>query len=84
MARRRGGRIMKLFAVLGITLIITLMTLYEWSRMDPQKQKKEKAAFVTFTTVGWLLAILLVYYPELPGPTQVMEAIYKPFGKVLE
>jgi 4-hydroxybenzoate polyprenyltransferase len=75
---------LKLAAVLGITLLVALMALYEWWRMDHQKQKKEKAAFVTLAVMGWLLAILLVYFPDMSGPTQLMETIYKPFEKILE
>lgn len=75
---------MKFGAVLGITLIVALMALYEWSLMKSKKQKKEKAVFVTLAAMGWLLAILIVFFPDMPGPTQLVEMIYKPLGKILE
>lgn len=74
---------MKWGAVSAILIIVILMTLYEWPRIN-QNQKKEKAAFAVLTAIGCLLAILLQFYPQLPGPTQLVEAIYKPLGKFLE
>jgi hypothetical protein len=70
-------------AVSAILIIVILMTLYEWPRIN-QNQKKEKAAFVALTAIGCLLGILLQFYPKLPSPTQLVEVIYKPLGKFLE
>ncbi|MFS0815310.1 hypothetical protein [Peribacillus phoenicis] len=49
-----------------------------------KNQKKEKRAFVTLTMAGWLLAVLLVFFPDMPGPTHLMDMIFKPLGKLLE
>lgn len=51
----------------GITVVAILMTLYEWQKMN-KNQKKEKRVFVTLTMAGWLLAVLLVFFPDMPGP----------------
>lgn len=75
---------MKFGAVLGMTLIVALMVLYERSLMKSKKQKKEKAVFVTLAATGWLLAILIIFFPDMPGPTQLLEIIYEPLGKILE
>jgi multisubunit Na+/H+ antiporter MnhB subunit len=69
--------------VIGLTVILLMIVWYEWPKMNPN-QKKEKAAFATLSVLGWVLAVLLVFQPELPGPTQLVEFIYKPFGKLLE
>ncbi|MBD8588078.1 hypothetical protein IFT92_09665 [Peribacillus simplex] len=69
--------------VFGITVVAILMTLYEWQKMN-KNQKKEKRAFVTLTMAGWLLAVLLVFFPDMPGPTHLMDVIFKPLGKLLE
>jgi len=34
--------------------------------------------------MGWLLAILLLFFPDMPGPTQMIEKLFKPLGKMLE
>jgi len=69
--------------VMGITFIAALMALYEWPRLG-RGRKKEKAAFVTLTALGWLLAVLYAFNPDMPGPTQLIDAIYGPLGKILE
>lgn len=74
---------MKWGTILGATFIVALMVLYEWPKMNPQ-QKKEKAAFIALAAMGWLLAILLAYFPDMPSPTKLVDTIYKPLGKVLE
>lgn len=75
---------MKFGAVLGLTLIVALMALIELPRMHPKKQKKEKAVFVTLAATGWLLAILLLFFPDMPGPTQLVHTMYKPFERIME
>lgn len=74
---------MKLGFALGITITVALIAMFEWRKID-QKLSKEKIAFVALTLLGWLLAILLVFYPDMPGPTQLVETIFKPFSKLLE
>ncbi|AAY60297.1 hypothetical protein I6G76_00065 (plasmid) [Bacillus cereus] len=74
---------MKWITVVGITVCVILMTFYEWPKMD-WNQKKEKIAFITLTAMGWLLAILLLFFPDMPGPTQMIEKLFKPLGKMLE
>lgn len=49
-----------------------------------KNQKREKAAFISLSILGWSLAIFLIIFPDIPGPTQMIDWIYKPFGKLLE
>jgi multisubunit Na+/H+ antiporter MnhB subunit len=74
---------MNLASVFGITVVVVLITLYEWPKMN-RDQKKEKVAFVTLTGSGWLLAVLLVFFPDIQGPTNLIDAIFRPLGKFLE
>jgi multisubunit Na+/H+ antiporter MnhB subunit len=69
--------------VLGVTTILFFITLFEWPKMKAQ-MKREKIAFAALTVLGEVLAVLLVFYPEMPGPTQWIAAVYKPLGKFLE
>lgn len=34
--------------------------------------------------MGWILAVLLIFFPEMPGPTDLIDWIFKPLGKMLE
>ncbi|PGY12943.1 hypothetical protein [Bacillus sp. AFS031507] len=74
---------MKWIMVLGITICMILIALFEWPKMS-RNQKKEKAAFVTITAMGWLLAILLLFFPDMPGPTQLIDKLFKPLGQIIE
>ena len=70
------------FFVIGITLVVVLMILYEWPRMNPN-QKKEKSVFVILVAMEWVLAILLLFFPDLPRPAQMMEAVFNRLVKFL-
>lgn len=74
---------MKWGSFIVITLFVLAMILYEKPRMS-QYTAKEKAVFALLLAFGWGLTLLLVLYPEVPGPTQLVEAVFKPFGKLLK
>ncbi|WP_018130589.1 hypothetical protein [Effusibacillus pohliae] len=74
---------MKWGSVLAATVVVAFIVLYEWPKLQPN-QKRERAAFVTVTAIGWLLAVLLIFFPDMPNPTDLVDAIYKPFSKLLE
>lgn len=74
---------MKWGAVFGLSVIVTFMFLYEWPQMN-RKQKKEKVTFIGLTAMGWLLGVMLVFFPDLPGPTQLFDNLFKPLGKMLK
>jgi multisubunit Na+/H+ antiporter MnhB subunit len=65
----------------GILLVVLLMIKFEWPKIN---QKKEKAAFAVLTAIGCLLAVFLGLYPDAPNPTQFLEALYRPLGKLLK
>jgi uncharacterized membrane protein len=74
---------MKWGALLGISFFAVCIVLFQWPKIKP-RQKKEKAALISLTLLGWLLSCLLVWFPEMPGPGQWIDTIYKPLGKLLE
>ena len=74
---------MKWGAVLGVTVIVVIMILYEWPKMNPE-QKREKATFIGLLAMGWLLGVLLVFFPDMPNPSKLFAAVFEPFGKMLE
>ncbi|SDH87525.1 hypothetical protein [Alteribacillus bidgolensis] len=73
---------MKILDVLGITVIMVWVYFYEWPRIE-KNQKKERRTFVVLTIIGWSLAILLVFFPDIPGPTDFIREIFKPIEKWL-
>lgn len=74
---------MKWGPILGIIVIIALMAWFEWPKINPG-QKKEKVAFIILTLMAGGLSALLVINPDMPGLTEWLERVYKPFGKILE
>jgi hypothetical protein len=70
-------------ALFGSTFIVFCMTLFQWPKLN-SNQKKEKAAFITLSILGWMLMNLLFTFPYIPGPTEVIDSIFKPLGKLLE
>jgi multisubunit Na+/H+ antiporter MnhB subunit len=74
---------MKTGFILGTLVLASLIFLYEWPRIN-QTQKKEKAVFIVLLSLGTILAMVLIWNPDLPGPTQMIDYIYKPLGRMLE
>jgi UDP-N-acetylmuramyl pentapeptide phosphotransferase/UDP-N-acetylglucosamine-1-phosphate transferase len=74
---------MKAGAFLGLTLLAIAIFLWDWRKLSRQSLGL-RSAFIAITLLGWGLAVLLVYFPELPGPTQLVDTIFKPLGKTLE
>lgn len=64
----------------GVAIFMVLITRKELSRY----RKKERAAFLVLAALGWLLACLLILFPDMPGPTQLVDKLYKPFWGLLE
>ncbi|MBW7477109.1 hypothetical protein K0T92_20545 [Paenibacillus oenotherae] len=68
---------MKASYFLCITLIVAFIYLLEW-RGIPQNSLKERAAFLMLTSIGWLLAVLLLFFPAISGPSRWIDALFSP------
>lgn len=67
---------MKLASVLGI-LVLTAAIIY--GDRHSSSEKKAKAAATGITLIAAALALILLFQPGLPGPTQLVKLL---FGKV--
>jgi multisubunit Na+/H+ antiporter MnhB subunit len=74
---------MRMVPLFFSTVIIIFMFLFQWPKININ-QKKEKAAFITLTILGWLLINFLFIFPNTPGPTEFIDFMYKPLGRLLE
>ncbi|ARA99340.1 MULTISPECIES: hypothetical protein [Geobacillus] len=74
---------MKAWLVVGMLIIVGLIWWYEWSRLE-REYKKEKAAVAILLCLAMLLGVILMVNPDLPGPTQAVDRLFRPFGKMLE
>lgn len=64
-------------------MVIVAMVLYEWPKINSQ-HKKERRVFILISGLAFSLAVLLVVYPELPGPTQFADWLYRPLTRLLK
>ncbi|MEH7331232.1 hypothetical protein V7161_01090 [Neobacillus drentensis] len=53
-------------------------------KKNKQKSKKDKVVLIVFSVFGWLIANLLIFFPDVPGPSELIDVLYKPLGKLLE
>jgi hypothetical protein len=59
------------------------MFLYEFPRLKSGK-KKEKAVFTVIALAGWGLALLLIFVPGLPGPTELINDVFRPIWSIFK
>ena len=62
-----------------ITIIAIAIVLVE-TRILPKDQRKERAAVTAVTALGWLVVLINLYFPDLPGPNEFVEMLFKPMG----
>lgn len=75
---------MKGLILLGITVIGLLIGGYEWWRSIHTGKRKEKVILILLLTLGWVLAGLLLYFPDPPGPSDLLEKILSPLVRWME
>lgn len=73
---------MKITAILGVTVLLLFLTLFEYPKIN-HTHRKEKKALSILLAVGWLLAVLLILFPEMPGPTQLLNFLFGPMKQLL-
>ncbi|MGF7089227.1 hypothetical protein JOD24_003108 [Kroppenstedtia sanguinis] len=74
---------MKGLILLGITVIALFIGGYEWWSIHTGR-RKEKVILILMLTLGWVLAGLLLYFPDLPGPGNLLEKILSPLIRWME
>jgi hypothetical protein len=70
---------MKVLEILGITVFLLLLYLYERPKLKENGQKVQNT-FLTFIVFDWFLAGILILFPKIPGPGQLIDFIYKSIG----
>ncbi|MGE7761445.1 hypothetical protein [Peribacillus sp. NPDC097895] len=62
-------------------VIVFLIILYEWPKMK-KNPKKDKVAFLTLLLIGLVLSMFNL--PQMSGPTEWMQTLFRPFGEYME
>ncbi len=68
---------MKWLGVAALTVLALVLAWYELPRLTA-KMKRERTVFLVITVIGWGLGSLLIFFPEMPGLTQLMDFLYRP------
>ncbi|PWW08414.1 hypothetical protein DFQ01_101135 [Paenibacillus cellulosilyticus] len=63
-----------------VTLVAIGMLLFDWRGLT---DIRTKIAYFSLYIPGFTLAILLIIYPNLPGPVQWMRPLFAPLAKLL-
>lgn len=72
---------MKFLSTIGILVLAVAIILGEWRG---SKSKKMRVAMTGITLTATLLALLLLIYPGLPGPTQMIKLLFGRLDKIME
>lgn len=70
---------MKVGGILSVTALLALIFLYQWPTLK-KNERKVKIAFFALVLVNWVLAVLLVIFPKMPGPGRLIDFIYQSFA----
>lgn len=71
-------------AIPWIMSLCLLVTGIQWYGIQKKTPLKERIAYWSIVSLCWILTILLLLYPGLPGPTDWVNAIFRPLGKVID
>lgn len=63
--------------VTGVTGVTALMVWAEWRGLEPDN-KKERIAMTAVAASGWLVAVLVLVFPNWPGPIEFFNSLLKP------
>ncbi|MFD2371549.1 hypothetical protein ACFSO0_16605 [Brevibacillus sp. GCM10020057] len=72
---------MKWGLMISMTALAITMILFEWRRLS-KLPKRDKVAFISLVIIAWGLSMFDLQ--QLPGPTTVLQAIFKPLERLLE
>lgn len=74
---------MKIISITLTAVVMILITLYEWPRIN-EDMKKERRTFIVLAAGGFLLAVILIIFPDMPGPSEFSGWLLKPVRGLLE
>ena len=70
---------MKGWTLLLFVIAAALIVMREWPRIG-REQAKDRAMFMALVTLGLLLAVFLWCFPDTPGPTDLVDMMFRPLA----
>ncbi|UKS28241.1 hypothetical protein LOZ80_04705 [Paenibacillus sp. HWE-109] len=71
---------MKVFPVLGMIILALVIYMMEARHV---KSVKVKATVGGISVIALTIGILLLYFPEIPGPTDWILPVFKPLNRMI-
>ncbi|MFB5676179.1 hypothetical protein ACE3NQ_04075 [Paenibacillus terreus] len=63
--------------VAGTTFATALMIWAEWRGLG-DKQKRERVSLIAAAGVAWFMAMLILLFPNIPGPIEMLNSLFNP------
>lgn len=63
--------------ITGVTSIASVIVWAEWHGPE-NKGNKERAALLAVAAFAWLAAVLVLLFPNMPGPIELINILCKP------
>ncbi|TYP79062.1 Ger(x)C family spore germination protein [Paenibacillus methanolicus] len=77
--KSENRRMMNLLYILGLSGLGALNALLEWKRASG----RERVALMGLILLAWVLAALVILFPQLPDPYETTSSLFKPLAKWL-
>lgn len=67
---------LNVYNLIAVTLTAAAVWHFEWRSLQ---DRKSKAVFAVLIITVWTIATAISFFPALPGPPQLLKAIFSPF-----
>ncbi|MMZ67173.1 hypothetical protein D1872_297280 [compost metagenome] len=59
-----------------------MIVRFEWLRLN-QGLIRERVMLIILAAIGWIAALLVIIFPEMPGPIMLIDWLYRPLAGLL-
>jgi len=68
--------------IAGVSLVVAMIVRFEWLRLN-QGLIRERIMLIILAAIGWIAALLVIIFPEMPGPIMLIDWLYRPLAGLL-
>lgn len=68
--------------IAGVSLVVAMIVRFEWLRLN-QGLIRERVMLIILAAIGWIAALLVIIFPEMPGPIMLIDWLYQPLAGLL-
>ncbi|OAS16103.1 hypothetical protein [Paenibacillus oryzisoli] len=71
-------------SILWVMSLCLVITGVQWHWIHKKTPFKEKVTYWSILCLCWILAVMLFLHPSLPGPTDWVNVVFQPLGKIID